>query len=106
MNAKAPSLSSRKLDLAGGLHVRYVDCAPVLSELAAAGGQVGAALREGRDVLPGAYEGGLKTWECALDLVHWLARHPPVAESLFAHKRILEVLLSGFIFSSRVPRKC
>ena len=84
----------RTLELAGGLHMRYVDCAPVLRELAVGADEVASALRDGRDVLPGAYEGGLKTWECALDLVDWLARHPAVSEKLFAHKRVLEVLNS------------
>ena len=29
-----------------------------------------------RDVLTGVYEGGLKVWECSLDLVRFLASHP------------------------------
>ncbi|KAG5633979.1 hypothetical protein H0H81_004086 [Sphagnurus paluster] len=40
------------------------------------------------DLVPGVYEGGLKTWECALDLAGHLA-----AERLSARgKRVLEVL--------------
>ena len=93
MNAQVASHACRTLELAGGVRVRYVDCAPVLRELAGGADEVSSALRDGRDVLPGAYEGGLKTWECALDLVDWLARHPAVAEKLFAHKRVLEVLI-------------
>lgn len=45
------------------------------------------------DLVPGVYEGGLKTWECALDLVDYLensgARSP-------TGKVILEVSLSPF----------
>lgn len=38
-----------------------------------------------RDVLSGVYEGGLKVWECSLDLVRYLASRPSVmGESLSA----------------------
>lgn len=32
-----------------------------------------------RDVLSGVYEGGLKVWECSLDLVRFLASHPSIS---------------------------
>lgn len=45
---------------------------------------------EASDLVPGEYEGGLKTWECSLDLVSILAK-----ESLERHKekanRVLEL---------------
>ena len=39
------------------------------------------------DLLPNAYEGGLKTWECSLDLVSYLSQ----LGSLLEEKRVLEV---------------
>ena len=44
------------------------------------------------DLVPGVYEGGLKTWECSLDLVHCLDSIYGAAISSTMHgKRILEV---------------
>ncbi|KAI8826245.1 uncharacterized protein EV422DRAFT_601232 [Fimicolochytrium jonesii] len=40
------------------------------------------------DLIPGRYEGGLKTWECAVDLVNYLATHE--AEQLQG-KRVFEL---------------
>ena len=31
------------------------------------------------DLVPGVYEGGLKTWECALDLTTYIDREVPLA---------------------------
>ncbi len=47
------------------------------------------------DLVPGVYEGGLKTWECSLDLVACLSSiySPQIANSL-NRKRILEVCRS------------
>lgn len=39
------------------------------------------------DVIRGAYEGGLKTWECSVDLAEYLTLHP------FQGHSVLEVLL-------------
>jgi protein-histidine N-methyltransferase len=39
------------------------------------------------DLVPGVYEGGLKTWECALDLAAYLDREVPRVRGL----RVLEV---------------
>jgi protein-histidine N-methyltransferase len=46
------------------------------------------------DLVPGVYEGGLKTWECSLDLVWSLdSLLSKTHEALGSHgKRILEVL--------------
>lgn len=41
------------------------------------------------DLLPGVYEGGLKTWECSLDLVEYLESSGPF--SSYSGKRVLEV---------------
>ena len=44
------------------------------------------------DLVPGVYEGGLKTWECSLDLVHCLdSIYGAVISSTMHGKRILEV---------------
>ncbi|KAJ7252118.1 hypothetical protein B0H12DRAFT_1202650 [Mycena haematopus] len=43
------------------------------------------------DLLPGVYEGGLKTWECSLDLVGYLDSLWDPNSSYFSGKRILEV---------------
>lgn len=42
------------------------------------------------DLVPGRYEGGLKTWECSIDLVQYL--HESNAD--FKNKRIFEVSVS------------
>ena len=39
------------------------------------------------DLIPGRYEGGLKTWECSVDLVQHL--HATGAD--FVNKRLMEV---------------
>lgn len=39
------------------------------------------------DLIPGVYEGGLKVWECAFDLVEYLAK----SEIQFSGRRILEL---------------
>ncbi|KAJ7803483.1 hypothetical protein B0H14DRAFT_2887700 [Mycena olivaceomarginata] len=43
------------------------------------------------DLVPGVYEGGLKTWECSLDLVGYLDSFRDVDSSYFSGKRVLEV---------------
>ncbi|KAF7376652.1 hypothetical protein MSAN_00082000 [Mycena sanguinolenta] len=43
------------------------------------------------DLVPGIYEGGLKTWECSLDLVGYLDGLRDPNSSYFSGKRILEV---------------
>ena len=44
------------------------------------------------DLLPGVYEGGLKTWECSLDLVNCLASFGKETQELYG-KRVIEVRL-------------
>lgn len=39
------------------------------------------------DLVPGVYEGGLKTWECSLDVVDYLNSNP----LLFVGKKTVEV---------------
>jgi hypothetical protein len=43
------------------------------------------------DLVPGVYEGGLKTWECALDLAAYIDREVPRVRGL----RVLEVSTDG-----------
>ncbi|KAJ7762491.1 hypothetical protein B0H16DRAFT_1674108 [Mycena metata] len=43
------------------------------------------------DLVPGVYEGGLKTWECSLDLVGYLDGLKDSTNLSFSNKRILEV---------------
>lgn len=49
-------------------------------------------LKAPSDLVPGIYEGGLKTWECSLDLVEYL-HHWQCSPDFerFAGKRVLEV---------------
>ena len=49
------------------------------------------------DLIPGVYEGGLKTWECSLDLVDYLdgLRDQPNFQG-FSGRRILEVKTRSF----------
>jgi protein-histidine N-methyltransferase len=46
------------------------------------------------DLIPGLYEGGLKTWEGGVDLVEVLSEGAAKVPSLLRSKRILEVRLS------------
>lgn len=55
------------------------------------------------DLIPGVYEGGLKTWECSLDLVDYL---DSIENGDVRGKRVLEVrlhvvLVCNFIYTSR-----
>ncbi|KAJ7019226.1 hypothetical protein C8F04DRAFT_1148520 [Mycena alexandri] len=43
------------------------------------------------DLVPGVYEGGLKTWECSLDLVGYLDSFKDSTSLSLSNKRILEV---------------
>ncbi|EJD05617.1 uncharacterized protein FOMMEDRAFT_118786 [Fomitiporia mediterranea MF3/22] len=43
------------------------------------------------DLIPGVYEGGLKTWECSLDLVDYLANVSDPREDWVRGKRIIEL---------------
>eukprot|EP01135_Chromosphaera_perkinsii_P000300 Nk52_evm69s62 gene=Nk52_evmTU69s62 len=38
-------------------------------------GDVAKAVQHNSDLIPGVYEGGMKTWECSLDLVRFCASH-------------------------------
>jgi protein-histidine N-methyltransferase len=51
------------------------------------------------DLVPGVYEGGLKTWECSLDLVDYLDSLKDVGN--FRGKKILDVSLILIISFSR-----
>jgi protein-histidine N-methyltransferase len=51
------------------------------------------------DLVPGVYEGGLKTWECSLDLVDYLDSLKDVEN--FNGKKILDVSLILTISFSR-----
>ena len=47
------------------------------------------------DLVPGVYEGGLKTWECSLDIVNYLdGLEDSFMDSDIRGKRVLEVLPS------------
>ena len=51
------------------------------------------------DLVPGVYEGGLKTWECSLDFVEYIdgLKESPELKS-FQGKKILEVRYVSFKF--------
>ena len=50
---------------------------------------IATAVLQQTDIIPGVYEGGLKTWECSIDLVKYLSEQPNEA---FENKTVLEVL--------------
>ena len=59
------------------------------------------------DVRPGIYEGGLKSWECSIDLVRWLARQLDLNNIAQGSPRVLELgcgtsLPSLFLFQEAV----
>jgi len=43
------------------------------------------------DLIAGKYEGGLKIWECSVDLLKFLLNHKGGCKSLFSGKRVLEL---------------
>ncbi|KAF7311503.1 hypothetical protein MKEN_01052600 [Mycena kentingensis (nom. inval.)] len=58
------------------------------------------------DLVPGVYEGGLKTWECSLDLVNYLDGVAGSSEgSYFVGKRILEVGCGSAIPSTYIANR-
>jgi protein-histidine N-methyltransferase len=62
-------------------------------QLLAQGSDEQAALVDApADLVPGVYEGGLKTWECALDLAAYLDREFPRVRGL----HVLEVSADGW----------
>lgn len=50
------------------------------------------------DLVPGVYEGGLKTWECSIDLAGYLAGLVPNFDA--RGKRVIEVLRSDDALNS------
>ena len=40
-----------------------------------------------KDIIPGVYEGGLKVWECTIDLLKYIVSH----SDLIKNKHILEL---------------
>lgn len=57
------------------------------TETSGPGGVEMLALAGKSDLVKGVYEGGLKTWECALDLVAYLAEN----KECYDEKKVLEV---------------
>jgi protein-histidine N-methyltransferase len=55
------------------------------------------------DLVPGVYEGGLKTWECSLDLAAYMEAHKEalMASNVFG-KRTLEVRVPIGLFKTEV----
>ena len=45
----------------------------------------------GTDLVAGEYEGGLKLWECSLDLVEYIHDRQQDNTSFLANKRVLEL---------------
>jgi len=56
---------------------------------------IATAVLQQTDIIPGVYEGGLKTWECSIDLVKYLSEQP---NELFENKSVVEVSHSKSIF--------
>jgi predicted nicotinamide N-methyase len=40
--------------------------------------------KQGTDIIPGTYEGGLKVWECSLDLCRYIVKHRDTLKPTFA----------------------
>lgn len=49
------------------------------------------SINSNSDLIPGVYEGGLKTWECTFDLILYLSRHLQSLVSTDCSFRVLEV---------------
>jgi hypothetical protein len=49
------------------------------------------AIERNSDLLPGKYEGGMKTWECSMDLVRFLIDINSTDPSFFHGKVVLEI---------------
>lgn len=49
---------------------------------------IATAVLQQTDIIPGVYEGGLKTWECSIDLVKYLSEQP---NELFENKSVVEL---------------
>lgn len=54
------------------------------------------------DLIPGLYEGGLKTWEGGVDLVEVLSEGIQTREGLMRSKRVLDVSLYSYFDLMRV----
>lgn len=76
-------------DQASETHQKYPDSKRLLQ-----------AVDAPHDVIPFEYEGGLKTWECSLDLVQYLDGHQDLLVPLVG-KSIIEVQL--YVISRTVP---
>ncbi|KAG5459640.1 MAG: hypothetical protein BJ554DRAFT_8410 [Olpidium bornovanus] len=63
-----------------------------------------AAISESSDLVPGVYEGGLKTWECSVDLAGHLASR--VCGPDLEGKRVLELGCGSALPSACVLRRC
>lgn len=45
------------------------------------------------DIRPNVYEGGFKTWECAVDLAEYLLKRQSTLKDTFSAMHMIEVLL-------------
>ena len=61
------------------------------------------------DLIPGVYEGGLKLWECALDLVHFLSEQESAGRGFLSGTSVLELGcglgLPGIYCATRAAKK-
>ena len=55
------------------------------------------------DVIRGSYEGGLKTWECSVDLAQYLTQHPFQGHSVLEVRALVSAFAKG---SSGVGQHC
>ena len=107
----APTGTNRQHTLARRdlFDVRFqLSLSPALSERRDSDEQTAAFVDAPADLVPGTNEGGLKTWECALDLAAYLDRDvlrahaEAVAGRRVCGSRVLEVsfrLSNGFLWS-------
>ncbi|CCG83744.1 protein of unknown function [Taphrina deformans PYCC 5710] len=91
------SMSYSTITVSGGLEVPRRELWDIKHQLMAGSGpdfkegseeQV-MAFMGSDDVIKGVYEGGFKTWECSLDLMHHLAAVPDLMQQHHHHHRVI-----------------
>lgn len=61
-----------------GFQIKYPDTSDVENEIASTATSTAQAALAQSDLVPNFYEGGMKVWECSLDLVRYMVGHPSV----------------------------
>lgn len=67
---------SRSIKVSKGTEIHYINCSDIgtrTTESTSISKLINITDREGSDLIPGVYEGGLKIWECTHDLLMYLS---------------------------------